>query len=55
MGPTLLKRYQETLTAFVASAREFCLRRGVTYLLAKNAIPVEQLVTSYLRRGGLVR
>ena len=55
VGPALLKRYQETLAAFVSSAREFCLRRGITYLLAKNAIPVEQLVTSYLRRGGLVR
>jgi uncharacterized protein (DUF58 family) len=55
VGPALLKRYQETLAAFVAAAREFCLRRGVTYLLAKNAVPVEQLVTSYLRRGGLVR
>ena len=54
-SPALLKRYQQTLSAFVAGAREFCLRRGMVYLLAKNGIPVDQLVTGCLRRGGLVR
>jgi uncharacterized protein (DUF58 family) len=53
-GP-LLKRYRETLAAFVGSAREFCSRRGMTYLLAKNEVPVEDLVTGYLRQRGLVR
>jgi hypothetical protein len=51
----LLKRYQKTLAAFVEGAREFCSRRGMNYLLAKNQVPVEQLVSGYLRRRGLVR
>jgi uncharacterized protein (DUF58 family) len=51
----LLKRYRQTLAAFVNSAREFCSRRGMTYLLAKNEVPVEDLVTGYLRQRGLVR
>jgi uncharacterized protein (DUF58 family) len=51
----LLGRYQKTLNSFVSSAREFCMRRGITYLLAKNQVPVEQLVTGYLRQRGLVR
>jgi uncharacterized protein (DUF58 family) len=51
----LLKRYKQTLNAFVDGAREFCGRRGMTYLLADNRTPVEQLVTSYLRKRGLVR
>lgn len=55
VSPALMKRYRQTLAAFVASAREFCHRRGMAYLLAKNDIAVDQLVTSYLRRGGLVR
>jgi uncharacterized protein (DUF58 family) len=51
----LLKRYKQTLTGFIESAREFCTRRGILYLLARNEVPVEQLVTGYLRERGLVR
>ncbi len=53
-GP-LLKHYHDTLAAFVATAREFCTRRGMTYLLADSRTPVEQLVSHYLRERGLVR
>ncbi len=51
----LLKRYKQTLAAFVESARDFCTRRGMVYLLARNEVPVEELVTGYLRTRGLVR
>jgi uncharacterized protein (DUF58 family) len=51
----LLKRYKETLNAFVGGAKEFCSRRGMSYILANNQLPVEQLVVNYLRQRGLVR
>jgi|TARA_B100000809_G_C14978008_1_gene473431 uncharacterized protein (DUF58 family) len=51
----LLDRYQRTLATFVDSAREFCTRRGMTYLLTNTNIPVEHFVASYLRQRGLVR
>jgi len=51
----LLKRYKQTLGALIASAREFCTRRGILYVLARNDVPMEQLVTGYLRQRGLVR
>ena len=51
----LLKRYKQTLAAFIDSAREFCNRRGMSYLLANNQVPVDQLIASYLRKRGLVR
>lgn len=51
----LMKRYRQTLGAFIESAREFCTRRGILYVLARNDLPVEQLVTGYLRERGLVR
>ena len=51
----LLKRYKKTLAAFVDGAREFCSRRGMTYILANTEVPVETLVANYLRRQGLVR
>ena len=53
-GP-LLNRYQRTLNAFIQSAREFCTRRGITYLVTRNDVPVEQLISGYLRQRGLVR
>jgi uncharacterized protein (DUF58 family) len=51
----LLKRYQKTLAAFVDGAREFCTQRGMNYWLASNQVPIEQLISGYLRRRGLVR
>jgi uncharacterized protein (DUF58 family) len=51
----LLARYQRTLTEFIGQARDFCNRRGVAYALARNDLPVEQLVAGYLRKQGLVR
>jgi len=51
----LLKRYQKTLAAFVDGAREFCSRRGMSYLLANNQVPLDELVANYLRKRGLVR
>lgn len=51
----LLKRYHETLNAFVGSVRDFCNRRGVSYMLVNNEVPVERLITEYLVKRGLVR
>ncbi len=53
-GP-LLKRYKQTLAAFVDAARQYCTRRGMVYLLAHNEVPVEDLISGYLRTRGLVR
>ncbi len=51
----LMKRYKRTLAAFIGSAREFCTRRGILYVLARNDVGVDALVTGYLRERGLVR
>jgi hypothetical protein len=51
----LMKRYKQTLAAFVNSARDFCSRRGMMYLLARSETSVEQLLTGYLATRGLVR
>jgi uncharacterized protein (DUF58 family) len=51
----LLERYKRTLGAFIDGARDFCTRRGMTYLMTSTETPVDQLVSSYLRRRGLVR
>jgi uncharacterized protein (DUF58 family) len=51
----LLDRYQKSLRSFLEGAREFCTRRGITYLTARSDMPVERMVSDYLRRRGLVR
>ncbi|MGE0756264.1 MAG: DUF58 domain-containing protein [Pirellulaceae bacterium] len=51
----LLDRYRRTLASFVEGAREFCTRRGMTYLMTKSDTPVETIVANYLRSRGLVR
>jgi len=53
-GP-LIERYRQNLASYVAEVREYCTRRGMSYLLANNQISVEQLVGTYLRKRGLVR
>lgn len=53
-GP-LMKRYKQTLTAMIESVRDYCTRRGMTYLLARNDEALEDLVTGYLSKRGLVR
>ncbi len=51
----LLERYKKTLASFVDGARDFCNRRGISYLLTNTQIPVDRLVSTYLRQRGLVR
>lgn len=51
----LMDKYKRTLASFVDGAREFCTRRGMSYLMVSTDTPVETLVSNYLRKRGLVR
>lgn len=51
----LLKRYKANVDSYCAAVRDFCTRRGITYLFTTNQIPFEQLILSYLRQRGLVK
>jgi len=51
----LLDRYKRTLASFIDGAREFCTRRGMAYLMTSTDTSVDRLVSSYLRRRGLVK
>jgi hypothetical protein len=51
----LIARYKRTLATFIEGARTFCNRRGMNYLMARNDLPVDQLVSGYLRKRGLVK
>ena len=52
--PVLL-RYRRTLASWIDSARDFCTRCGMTYLLARSETPIEQFLTGCLASRGWVR
>ena len=51
----LLKRYKENLNGFVGGLKEWCTKRGITYIFTTNQNPFDRLVLNYLRERGLVR
>ncbi len=50
----LLKRYKDTLNAFVGGLKEWCTNRGITYIFTTNQNPFDKLILNYLRERGLV-
>jgi uncharacterized protein (DUF58 family) len=55
MSAPLLKRYKDNLNAFVAGLKDWCTRRGITYIFTTNEYPFEKLILNYLRERGLVK
>jgi uncharacterized protein (DUF58 family) len=51
----LLKRYKDTLNAFVGGIKEWCTSRGITYIFTSNHYPFDKLILNYLRERGLVK
>ena len=51
----LLRRYKATLNAFVGGLKEWCTRRGITYIFTTNQTPFDKLILTYLRERGLVK
>jgi uncharacterized protein (DUF58 family) len=51
----LLKRYKDNLNAFVGGLKEWCNRRGITYIFTTNQNPFDKLILTYLRQRGLVK
>jgi len=55
ISAALLKYYKRNLTAYCNELKNFCTRRGATYVLVNSADSVESLVLNYLRRIRLLR
>ncbi len=51
----LLKRYKDTLNGFVGGLKEWCTRRGITYIFTTNQNPFDKLILNYLRERGLIK
>jgi len=51
----LLRRYKDNLNAFVGGLKEWCTKRGITYIFTTNHNPFDKLILNYLRQRGLVK
>lgn len=54
MSPEALKRYRETLDAFLAEQQQFCFARGIPYLLLRSDMPLETDVLKALVAKGIL-
>ena len=50
--PLLMKRYKDNLNAFVGGLKEWCTRRGITYIFTTNTFPFDRLILNYCASGG---
>ncbi|MBI2299991.1 MAG: DUF58 domain-containing protein [Armatimonadetes bacterium] len=55
ISDSLLRRYRRNAQAYCEALRQWCLGRGMGYLLTTTDQPVPSLVMAALRRMGLVR
>jgi len=51
----LLRRYKQTLGAFVETIKDYCTKRAVGYVLAPTTLPFDTLILDYLRRRGILQ
>ncbi len=54
IGDVALQRYRQTLASFIAGAKSFCSRRGITHLMVPASTPIESVMTDYLRARGVI-
>jgi len=51
----LINRYKQNLQAYCGQLREYCTRRGISYLFTTTEAPFDQIVLSYFRTRGLLK
>lgn len=55
ISAALLKRYKANLQSYCQELKDYCTRRGITYLFTSTRVEFDVLVMSYLRHRGLIR
>ena len=52
--PRVLEKYREAHEQYLLDVQAFCTRKQVSYAQADIAVPFEEMVLRFLRRGGIV-
>ena len=55
LSNALIKYYKKNLSGYCNELKNYCMRHGASYVLAKSSDSVELLVLNYLRRIRLLR
>ena len=55
VGRALVNRYKQNLQAYCERLREYCTRRGISYLFTSTEVPFDKIVLSYFRQRGLLK
>lgn len=51
----LINRYKQNLQAYCGQLKEYCTRRGVSYLFTSTEVPFDQVILKYFRVRGLIQ
>ncbi len=55
MSRALISKYKSNLDAYCHQLKDYCHRRGASYLFTGTDVPFDQIITSYFRRRGLIK
>jgi len=55
VNASVMKYYKNALASYCNELKDFCTRRGATYVLANSSAQVEMLMLNYLRKIGLLK
>jgi len=50
----LLNRYKQNLQAYCEQLKDYCTRRGISYLFTGTDVPFDRIVLTYFRQRGLL-
>ncbi len=51
----LLNRYKQNLQGYCSHLKDFCTRRGISYMFTSTEVPFDQVVLTYFRKRGLIQ
>jgi uncharacterized protein (DUF58 family) len=51
----LINRYKNNLQAYCGALKEYCTRRGISYMFTDTKVPFDSVILSYFRRRGLIQ
>ena len=54
-GRAVIDRYKRTVKAYCSQFRDYCTRRGISYMFTSTEIPFDRIVLSYFRKRGLLK
>ena len=55
IGRALINRYKQNLQAYCQQFRDYCTKRGLSYLFTNTNVPFDRVILTYFRKRGLIK